>query len=83
MRTAMHTTLVHLSTRSPDVLTSVAKVVSWPSRLVRSAFAALNRSREEARLQAELAVLDDRLLADIGLRRAPADRWDAVNGPCG
>jgi uncharacterized protein YjiS (DUF1127 family) len=83
MRTPMHTTFDHLPTRSPDFVAYAARAVSWPTRLLRAPFEALNRRRKEARLQAELAALDDRLLADIGLRRVPADRWDALNGPCG
>lgn len=83
MRTPMHTTFDHRSSRSPELLAFVARAVSWPTRFLRTSVETLNRRREQARLQAELAALDDHLLTDIGLRRAPADRWDAVNGPCG
>jgi uncharacterized protein YjiS (DUF1127 family) len=30
-----------------------------------------------------LSALDSHLLADIGLRRAPADHWQPINTPCG
>ncbi len=80
--TTMHITLDRLLPRS-DVLTVASRALSWPTRSLRAAVEGLNRRRERARLDAELAALDDRLLADIGLRRGPADRWDALNGPCG
>lgn len=82
MRTTMHITFDRISYRSPALL-ALAKAATWPARLVRAPLDALNRRREQARLEAELAALDGRLLADIGLRRAPADQWQAVDSPCG
>ena len=78
----MHTTLDRFSPRA-DVLTLAARAISWPTRSVRAALDGLNRRRERARLRAELTALNDRLLADIGLRRGPADHWHAVNSSCG
>ena len=83
MRTTMHITFDRISYRSPALLALAAKAATWPARLVRAPLEALNRRREQARLEAELAALDRRLLADIGLRRAPADQWQAVDSPCG
>lgn len=79
----IHTTSDRLPARSGDVLTLAARAISWPARLLRAPVEALNRHRVEARAVAELAALDDRLLADIGFRRGPADHWSRLDGPCG
>ncbi len=82
MRTFLHSPFEQVSTGSADVLGFAAKAVSLPTRLLKAPVAALKRSRQEARAQAEFAALDSHVLADIGLRRAPADHWQPVNGPC-
>ncbi len=78
-----HITLDHPSSQPADIRSLATKAITWPARLLRAPVDALNRRREAARAHAELAALDDRLLADIGLRRAPADQLQAINGPCG
>lgn len=82
MRTFLHSPFEQFSTGPVDVLAFAAKAVSLPTRLLRAPVAALKRSRQEAQAHAEFSALDRHVLADIGLRRAPADHWQPVNGPC-
>ncbi len=82
MRTFLPSPFEQFSTGPADVLAFAAKAVGLPTRLLRAPVAALKRSRQEAQAQAEFAALDSHVLADIGLRRAPADHWQPVNGPC-
>jgi len=82
MRTFLHSPFAQFSTGSGDVLAVAAKALSLPTRLLGVPVAALKRSRQAARAQAEFAALNSHVLADIGLRRAPADHWQPVNGPC-
>lgn len=82
MRTFLRTPFEQLSPSPGDVATLAAKAISLPTRLLRAPVAALSRSRKQARAQADFAQLNDRVLADIGLRRAPADHWQPLNGPC-
>lgn len=82
MTTPMNITFGRLS-RPANVVELATKVLSWPTRLVRAPLEALGRQRQQARLEAETAALDDRVLADIGVRRAPGDRWQRLDGPCG
>jgi uncharacterized protein YjiS (DUF1127 family) len=82
MRTFLHTPFESFSTSSADVLTLAARAVSLPTRLLRAPVEAVKRSRREALARAEFAALDSRMLADIGLRRAPAGKWRPLNGPC-
>ncbi len=82
MRTFLHSPFEQLSTAPADVLAFAAKALSLPARLLSAPVAALKRSRQEAQAQAEFAALNRHVLADIGLRRTPADHWHPVNGPC-
>jgi uncharacterized protein YjiS (DUF1127 family) len=82
MTTPMNITFGHLS-RPSGALVLAARILSWPTRLLRAPVDALQRQRTQARAEAALAALDDRLLADIGLRRTPGDHWHSLNGPCG
>ena len=83
MRTFLHTPFEQFQANPSDVLAFAARAASLPTRLLRAPIAALNRRRQSGQAQAELAALDDHLLADIGLRRAPGDRLQPVNTPCG
>lgn len=82
MRAFLPSSFEQFSAAPADVLALAAKAVSLPTWLVRAPVAALKRSRRQAQAQAEFAALDRHVLADIGLRRAPADRSQPVNGPC-
>jgi len=83
MRTFLQTPFESFSPRPADFLALAAKAaVSLPTRLLRAPVEAVKRSRQEAQARAEFAALDSRVLADIGLRRAPAGKWRPLNGPC-
>lgn len=83
MTTPMNTTFARLSRPTTGALDLAAKVLAWPTRLLLAPVEALQRQRAQARAEAAVAALDDRVLADIGLRRAPGDRWQRIDGPCG
>jgi uncharacterized protein YjiS (DUF1127 family) len=83
MRTFLHTPFDHIPARPGDALGLAARIASLPSRLLRAPVEALDRRRRERQADAELSALDSHLLADIGLRRAPADHWQPINTSCG
>jgi len=82
MRTFLHSPFEQSAAGPSEILAFAAKAVSLPTRLLRAPVEALKRSRQQAQASAEFAALDSHVLADIGLRRAPAGHWQPVNGPC-
>jgi len=60
-----------------------ARTLDWPRQLLRAPVDALNRHRDEARLAADLAALDQHVLADLGLHRSLVDRSHFLAGRCG
>lgn len=68
---------------STSIRDLAAKTLEWPRHLLRAPVEALNRRRDEARLTADLAALDDHVLADLGLQRSLVDRSRFLNSRCG
>ncbi len=65
----MTTRTLNRSNQAHSFIDALGKILSAPVHAAQRAGEALERSREEAQIRAELATLDPRLLADIGLRR--------------
>ena len=66
--------LAQFSLRPSSLRDATAKVFGAPWQLLRSVTDAVSERREAARVRAEVAALDPRVLRDIGLRRSLVDR---------
>lgn len=61
------------TTRRPGRGAWTTAILGWPLSLLTHSVETVGRRRDAAQHRADLAALDPRLLADIGLRRSLAD----------
>ena len=78
----MITRNLDFSGRSFGLSDTVERLLSLPGSLLQRSARAFERHREAALDRAALAALDQRLLADLGLKRSLIDPADLCRRPC-